>query len=180
MRKHVPFGRAMEEEVYELPERTVSIEARLKGFQKRNQEMCHHHLPAGSDAELRVIPGVGFGVRGRDFSNASAAASLATSSSSNVDARPAPNSLWKKCIHIQAPLAKESNLLLVHTKEHLAKLQHFCSLSKDMNASFFPFYAQEERLLSHSSSEQQEEEEVRLYSLFWTILLFSPSFDTHY
>ena len=56
---------------------------------------------------------------------------------------PAKNSLWNKCIPIPAPLVSEKDVHLVHTKEHIAKLERFCQIATDQDAAFFPFYSNE-------------------------------------
>lgn len=51
---------------------------------------------------------------------------------------PLTGSAWDACRIVEAPPVKDSDLLLVHSKQHLHKVHQLCGMAVRENAAFFP------------------------------------------
>jgi len=114
-------------EIFELPRRTIAIENRLKGLDLREgfPPECNFGgrmqlLPASSPVA---------------FGSPAPKKRRRTSYSSGPST---DGSVWDACKIVKAPEVKESDLLLVHSKSHVAKVIDACELAKKEAASFQP------------------------------------------
>jgi len=125
-----PRGR----DIYELPRRIIAIENSLKGlptsdgFPKRpwgNAPMQFLRPSRGKSKNLVVAFG------------SSAAKKRRTAYSSG----PAmAESVWDACHIVEAPVAQNSDLRLVHSKRHIDQVTELCDMAKTQNSAFFPLY----------------------------------------
>eukprot|EP00930_Biecheleria_cincta_P024184 TRINITY_DN17342_c0_g1_i1.p1 TRINITY_DN17342_c0_g1~~TRINITY_DN17342_c0_g1_i1.p1 ORF type:complete len:536 (+),score=88.62 TRINITY_DN17342_c0_g1_i1:30-1637(+) len=115
-------------EIYELPRRVIAIENRLKGLDLREgfPPECNfggrmQFLPASSP--------VAFGSPAPKKRRRTS-----YSSGPSADGR----SVWDACRIVEAPEVEESDLLLVHSKSHIAEVKSSCELAMTETASFQP------------------------------------------
>ena len=140
---HAPMGREMEDEVFELPERVVAIEHRLKGV-PHEKAADQKSLPAAKP--MQVIGDIGFGSRAPAVSLGGAqrkrkrARQDDGTSTDGVSVPASRGSIWSLCTPVLAPIVSQSDLELVHSRKHLQKLHYFCSHAEALNAALFPFY----------------------------------------
>eukprot|EP00928_Gymnodinium_smaydae_P018739 TRINITY_DN17146_c0_g1_i1.p1 TRINITY_DN17146_c0_g1~~TRINITY_DN17146_c0_g1_i1.p1 ORF type:complete len:653 (-),score=151.97 TRINITY_DN17146_c0_g1_i1:156-2075(-) len=118
--------------IYELPRRVIAIENSLKGlrvddgFPRRswgNASMRFLRAPYGK----KLVEAYG-----------SPACKRQRLQAAHRTGEAAADSAWRACKIFEAPTVEDSDLLLVHTKRHLRRVNELCGMAASTGAAFFP------------------------------------------
>lgn len=118
--------------IFELPRRVIAIENGLKGIDvydgcpKRNWGNAPMRFLRSADGRRkRLVMAYGSPApKKRRMSHSSGPSST--------------GSAWDACRIVEAPLVDDSDLLLVHSKQHLRKVRQLCEMAVRENSAFFP------------------------------------------
>ena len=121
--------------IFELPQRILSIEACLKGFDGKAIANSYE-LPPGSNMQFIPMPTttknkkfIGYGsMRNNNLKQIGSNNALAAK----------PNSLWSKCKIIPSPLVTSNDVARVHNKKYLLHFTNQCKHAIDK--VYFPLY----------------------------------------
>jgi len=123
----------------EQPRRIIAIESSLKGHAARshvprrnwgNAPMKFFRQPRECDDGKSRSLVVAYG--------ASAAKKRRVSNGAVCCGAAMEGSVWEACHVVEAPIVKDSDLRLVHSKRHIAEVTDLCGMAVEMDASFYP------------------------------------------
>lgn len=128
MQLHVP---PCYREISELPRRIIAIENRLKGLDPKEG------FPRAGNfgGPMQLLPASCAGTSKARMYGSPATKRRRTSYSAGPSSS---GSAWDVCSAVQAPEVDESDLLLVHSERHIARVREACALAVKEGAAFLP------------------------------------------
>jgi acetoin utilization deacetylase AcuC-like enzyme len=148
MQLHIP---PRYREIYELPRRVIAIENHLKGLEVRAG--FPHEGNFGGRMQLLPSCCVELGKPAVAFG------SPAPKKRRRVSYSTGPceeGSAWDDCRIVEAPIAPEEELLLVHSKRHIAEITKACELAVLETAAFQPLSPAPRKLARLPSTDEVE------------------------